>query len=78
MTSSGADPNIGDALCILSATLFGVHKWRSETVTAVFKDTTNELISIQLAVLAVASALVTLPDVIGMFRYVFTMAKSWP
>lgn len=34
LTSSGGDPTWGDALCILSATLFGVHKYRSEIITA--------------------------------------------
>ena len=34
LTSSGGDPTWGDALCIASAVLFGVHKWRSESVRA--------------------------------------------
>ncbi len=61
LTTSGADPNIGDALCIGSAALFGVHKWRSEAATARHADTTNELIAVQLLVLASAAALVSLP-----------------
>ena len=56
LTTSGVEPNIGDALCIGSATLFGVHKWRSETVTARFSDSTNELIAVQLLALASAAA----------------------
>ena len=28
--ASTAGPNLGDLLCVLSAVLFGVHKWRSE------------------------------------------------
>lgn len=61
LTSSGADPNIGDAWCILSAILFGVHKWRSEAITAEFEET-NELVSLQILALAVMSALYVAPD----------------
>ena len=64
LTTSGVDPNIGDALCIGSATLFGVHKWRSETVTARFKDNTNELIAVQLLALASAASLFAAPEVL--------------
>ncbi len=64
LTTSGVDPNIGDALCIGSATLFGVHKWRSETVTAQFKDNTNELIAVQLLALASAASLFAAPEML--------------
>ena len=64
LTTSGVDPNIGDALCIGSATLFGVHKWRSETVTARFKDNTNELIAVQLLALAGAASLFCAPQML--------------
>ena len=30
ITTVAAGPNLGDILCVLSAVLFGVHKWRSE------------------------------------------------
>ena len=63
LTTSGVEPNIGDALCIGSATLFGVHKWRSETVTARFRDSTNELIAVQLLALAGAAAAFSAPQV---------------
>ena len=63
LTTSGVEPNIGDALCIGSATLFGVHKWRSETVTARFADSTNELIAVQLLALASAAAVFSAPQV---------------
>jgi predicted nicotinamide N-methyase len=62
LTTSGADPNVGDALCIGSAALFGVHKWRSETATARFADATSELIAVQLLVLASAAAAFSLPQ----------------
>ncbi|CAL8471255.1 g10797 [Coccomyxa elongata] len=62
LTTSGADPNVGDALCIGSAALFGVHKWRSETATARHSASTNELIAVQLLVLAAASALLCAPE----------------
>ena len=29
-TATASGPNLGDLLCVLSAVLFGVHKWRSE------------------------------------------------
>ncbi|KAK9806318.1 hypothetical protein WJX72_010202 [[Myrmecia] bisecta] len=63
LTTDGAEANVGDALCILSAVLFGVHKWRSEIATHKFPNNTNELFGIQLAVLASASALVSSPAV---------------
>lgn len=62
LTNSGGDPTWGDALCIVSAVLFGVHKWRSESVTAEVPQTT-ELVAVQLAALAVASALFTVPEI---------------
>lgn len=62
LTTSGADPNVGDALCIGSAALFGVHKWRSETATQRHSAATNELIAVQLLVLASASALCCTPE----------------
>ena len=61
LTTSGAEPNLGDAACIASAALFGVHKWRSEAATARFRDDTNQLIALQLACLAAAAALVSAP-----------------
>lgn len=67
LTNSGGDPTWGDALCIGSAVLFGVHKWRSESVTALIPQTT-ELVAVQLAVLAVASAVFTLPELWGDFE----------
>jgi len=71
LTTSGVDPNIGDALCIGSATLFGVHKWRSETVTARYKDNTNELIAVQLLALAGAASVFSAPQV-------FALAQQGP
>ena len=68
LTTSGVDPNIGDALCIGSATLFGVHKWRSESVTARFKDNTNELIAVQLLALAGAASLCSAPQVLALVQ----------
>lgn len=65
LTTSGADPNIGDALCIGSAALFGVHKWRSEAATARHNDHTSELIAVQLLVLASASALYCTPELLS-------------
>lgn len=65
LTTSGADPNVGDALCIASAALFGVHKWRSEAATARHSESTNELIAVQLLVLASASALFCTPELLG-------------
>mmetsp|Transcript_20667 Transcript_20667/g.62280 ORF Transcript_20667/g.62280 Transcript_20667/m.62280 type:complete len:473 (+) Transcript_20667:213-1631(+) len=75
LTSSGGDPTWGDALCIASAVLFGVHKWRSESVTAEVAETT-ELIAVQLAALAVASAVLTVPEVLGDIQ-VESTAQLW-
>lgn len=61
LTTSGGDPNLGDAICVLSAVLFGVHKWRSETITSRVKDTTA-LVALQLAVLASSSILLAAPE----------------
>eukprot|EP00884_Botryococcus_braunii_P020802 jgi/Botrbrau1/7405/Bobra.0112s0006.1 len=61
LTNDSAAPNMGDALCVLSAILFGVHKWRTESVTAKHKDDTTELIGLQLGVLALTSGLSSLP-----------------
>lgn len=68
LTTSGVDPNIGDALCIGSATLFGVHKWRSEAVTAKYKDITNELIAVQLLALAGAASIFSAPQLLELAR----------
>lgn len=52
LTTSDATPNYGDGLCVLSALMFGVHKWRSETATVKFVENTQELVAIQLGTLA--------------------------
>lgn len=61
LTNDAAAPNMGDAFCVLSAVLFGVHKWRTESVTAEYSDSTTELIALQLGVLAFMSGLASLP-----------------
>lgn len=43
LTTSDATPNYGDGLCILSALLFGIHKWRSETASTRFRENTQVL-----------------------------------
>jgi len=40
LTTSGGEFNSGDAWCIASAILFGVHKFRTETITSRFKSET--------------------------------------
>lgn len=84
LTNSGGDPTWGDAMCIGSAVLFGVHKWRSEAVTSQVPQTT-ELVAVQLAALAVASALFTVPEIWGNVQVENTsqllsdfMALPWP
>lgn len=62
LTTGGTGFTSGDALCIASAVLFGVHKFRTETVTDRFKSSTRELVAVQLAVLAIISAAVCLPE----------------
>lgn len=61
LTTTGADPNIGDLWCIISAILFGVHKWRSEEVTSQFEET-NELVAVQILFLALASLVYCVPE----------------
>ena len=60
LTSGGTGFNKGDALCVLSAFIFGQHKFRTETVTHQF-DNTQDLVAVQLAVLASCSFLATVP-----------------
>ncbi|KAK9800334.1 hypothetical protein WJX73_004585 [Symbiochloris irregularis] len=64
LTTGGSGFTWGDALCIGSAVLFGVHKFRTETVTAQFKDDTQQLVAVQLLVLAVISSIVCLPELV--------------
>ncbi|MCX8520942.1 MAG: EamA family transporter [Rhodoferax sp.] len=60
----GAPPNVGDAACILSACLFGWHKYRAEAAAdATPAHETSALVAGQLAVLATASALAATPDI---------------
>lgn len=61
LTTSGADPNIGDLWCIISAILFGIHKWRSEALTGQFEETT-ELVAVQIFFLALASLVYCIPQ----------------
>eukprot|EP01026_Neomeris_dumetosa_P055725 TRINITY_DN5076_c0_g1_i3.p2 TRINITY_DN5076_c0_g1~~TRINITY_DN5076_c0_g1_i3.p2 ORF type:complete len:399 (+),score=36.97 TRINITY_DN5076_c0_g1_i3:1264-2460(+) len=67
LTTSGGDFDVGDGWCILSAILFGVHKFRTETITARFKSETQDLIAVQLLVLALLSSVFTLPLLIENF-----------
>ena len=60
LTSGGSGFNKGDAMCILSAGIFGLHKFRTESITARFEDT-QELVAVQLVILSLFSALATLP-----------------
>lgn len=64
LTTSGGDPNLGDLYCIISAILFGVHKWRSESVTQQFSSSTTQLVAMQLFVLATVSCLLCVPEVV--------------
>jgi len=60
--------NWGDAWCVGSAVLFGVHKFRTESVTTRFSDLTSELMAVQLAVLAGAACVFAAPEVVGVVR----------
>ena len=66
LTTSDATPTIGDGLCVLSAVLFGVQKWRSETATIRFRENTQELIAVQLGTLALAASILELPKLSGL------------
>lgn len=63
LTTGGSGFTWGDALCIASAVLFGVHKFRTETITERFRSDTQQLVALQLAVLALVSAVVCLPEI---------------
>eukprot|EP00892_Ulva_mutabilis_P003883 jgi/Ulvmu1/1867/UM012_0023.1 len=61
LTTAEGAPNLGDAVCVASAILFGVHKWRSECITTGVPDTTA-LVTLQLTVLALASVVLAVPE----------------
>lgn len=61
-SDGGAPPSVGDAACVASAVVFGLHKWRSEALTDAHRDATAALVGGQLAVLAAASAVAAAPD----------------
>jgi drug/metabolite transporter (DMT)-like permease len=61
-SDGGAPPTVGDAACVASAVVFGLHKWRSEALTDAHRDATAALVGGQLAVLAAASAVAAAPD----------------
>lgn len=63
LTTSDATPNVGDALCVLSAVLFGVQKWRSESATLKYAANTQELVAVQLGTLALAACVLQAPHV---------------
>uniref|UniRef100_A0A061RWP0 Drug metabolite transporter superfamily n=1 Tax=Tetraselmis sp. GSL018 TaxID=582737 RepID=A0A061RWP0_9CHLO len=65
LTTSDTTPNAGDAWCILSAVLFGTHKFRSESVTKAMEDSTQQLMALQLAVLAGSSCIAAGFEVFG-------------
>lgn len=62
LTTSGVEANVGDLWCILSAIMFGVHKWRSEETTARFEDQTKELVALQIWVLMISASLYCAPE----------------
>lgn len=83
LTTSGTEANVGDLWCILSAILFGVHKWRSEETTAKFPDQTKELVGLQIWVIMLASCVYCAPELVGHLQQsglegVLTSAMSLP
>eukprot|EP01023_Acetabularia_acetabulum_P024822 TRINITY_DN2388_c0_g1_i3.p1 TRINITY_DN2388_c0_g1~~TRINITY_DN2388_c0_g1_i3.p1 ORF type:complete len:415 (-),score=76.07 TRINITY_DN2388_c0_g1_i3:3178-4422(-) len=77
LTTSGGDFSVGDAWCIASAILFGVHKFRTETITARFKEETQDLIAVQLMVLATLSSFFTIPLVANTLASGQTLQEIW-
>lgn len=69
LTTSGGAPNWGDLWCMLSAVIFGVHTWRSESITHRFTNTT-ELVAAQLFVLAAASACLAAPQLFETYSHI--------
>eukprot|EP00873_Tetraselmis_striata_P038646 jgi/Tetstr1/458910/TSEL_000376.t1 len=55
LTTDNTTPNIGDLWCVMSACVFGLHKFRSELITRSMPDKTKELMATQLSVLALGS-----------------------
>ena len=68
---------------MLSAILFGVHKWRSEQITSKFSDSLP-LVGVQILVLAVLSSFFCLPNLLewvqggGGDLWAATMELPWP
>jgi len=54
-------PNAGDLWCIISAVMFGIHKFRTESVTSCIQDTTA-LVACQLSIVAVSATLICIPE----------------
>ena len=69
LTTSDAAPNSGDGLCILSAVLFGIHKWRSETATLRLQENTQELVAMQLGSLAALASAVEAPRIYKLVQH---------
>lgn len=65
LTGDGGPPNIGDAACVVSAVLFGVHTWRVEAIVESVKDSTG-LAALQLVVLAGCSIAFAAPELFGL------------
>lgn len=65
LTTAGGDPNLGDLICVASAVLFGVHKWRGEKVVSQFDDA-QALVALQLFVLAASSNVLAVPELIDL------------
>jgi drug/metabolite transporter (DMT)-like permease len=82
LTTSDSTPNYGDGLCVLSALLFGIHKWRSETATSRFRENTQELVAMQLGTLALAANVCELPKYLALSHnspeQLMTMAAGLP
>ena len=53
LTNSGGEPVVGDAICILSATVFGYHTLRSAESAVMFEDLELPFIAWQIAVVCV-------------------------
>ena len=64
LTNSGGDPTYADALCVLSATVFGYHMHVSGVVAPKFEDQELPFVAMQLGVVGVEAGIFKLGEII--------------
>lgn len=64
LTNSGGDPTYADALCVLSATVFGYHMHVSGNVAPKFEDQELPFVAMQLTVVGVEAGIFKLGEIV--------------